>query len=250
MNARVYLYGDEIKTIWCKCGRSESVISSSCAQRQGTAESKLQNNVIRAKSRVTELALCNPWEYFVTLTVADKSENGTEHDRTNLDDYVKSLGQWISHFNRKYNASLKYILIPEEHKAGGWHMHGLLHDIPDAALVKNEHGYLDLPFYRARFGWVSLSAIRDKKRCARYITKYVTKTFLDVGSRSGDVGKHLFYASHGLKGRVLLGERDIPIPDDAYVNDYCYIKWYKLNEPIVDRWGELVVNIPMPTINT
>lgn len=244
MNARIYRYGDEIKAIWCKCGRTESLISSSCAQHQGSAEYKLQNNVIRAKSRVTELALCNPWEYFVTLTVADKSENGTEHDRSDLDAYVKSLGQWISRFNRKYGASLKYILIPEEHKAGGWHMHGLLHDVPDAALVKNEHGYLDIPFYRARFGWVSLSAIRDKKRCARYITKYVTKTFCEVGSRSGEIGKHLFYASHGLNGRELLGEYDIPIPSDAYTNDYCYIKWYLPDEPLVDRWGELVMTYP------
>lgn len=31
---------------------------------------KLEASISRTKSRVTELALCNPWEYFVTLNPA------------------------------------------------------------------------------------------------------------------------------------------------------------------------------------
>ena len=40
-------------------------------QRQsGNAANKLQNSLSRSRSAVLELALCNPWSYFVTLTLS------------------------------------------------------------------------------------------------------------------------------------------------------------------------------------
>ena len=36
---------------------------------------KLEASLSRTKNRVTELALCNPWEYFVTLTLSPEKYN-------------------------------------------------------------------------------------------------------------------------------------------------------------------------------
>lgn len=222
----VYQYGDTYKITYLK--RSSSPIDTLCFDGVESVENieKLSNNICRAKGRITELALCNSWEFFVTLTL-DKNKQ----DRYNLDTYVRDLGVWIGNYNKKFGCSLKYILVPEQHKDGAWHMHGLFHDLAPASLERNSHGYFDLPYYSNRFGYISLAPIQDKIKISRYITKYVNK---DVGTRSKDIGKHLFYASRGLQGRSLSGEfycDNIPT-DVAYQNDYVGIEWANNDEAL------------------
>lgn len=244
MKCNVYRYGNEFKVIWLKyTGEARDGFSD----KEHSNEEKLANNICRAKSRITEIALCNDWEWFVTLTI-----DGEKQNREDLDQYVKDFGVWVSHFNRKYHCHLKYILIPEQHKDGkSWHMHGLLHDVPDAALVRNEHGYMDIPYYRERFGYVSLSPVKNKSRCARYITKYVTKDIGKSSARLADLGKHLYYASRGLAGRVECGTYDIPVTDDAYIGDYSFTLWCDASRGgLCDRYGEIVVDFKELEHNT
>lgn len=220
----VYQYGDTYKITYLK--HSHSPIDALCYDGVKSVENieKLSNNICRAKGRITELALCNAWEYFVTLTL-DKNKQ----DRYNLDAYVKDLGVWIGNYNKKFGCNLKYILVPEQHKDGAWHMHGLFHDLAPASLERNSHGYFDMQYYTKRFGFISLAPIQDKIKISRYISKYVNK---DVGTRSKDIRKHLFYSSRGLKGRNLSGEfycDNIPA-DVAFQNDYVGIEWANSDE--------------------
>ena len=57
---------------------------------------KLSNNVARAKTKINELALCNPWSWFVTLTI-DKDK----YDRYDLKTYYKHFSQFLNNLNRK-----------------------------------------------------------------------------------------------------------------------------------------------------
>ena len=38
---------------------------------------KLNNNICRARSKVQEMVLCNPWDYWCTFTISRKSTIGT-----------------------------------------------------------------------------------------------------------------------------------------------------------------------------
>lgn len=231
MVGRVYQYGDCIKVIWFKYGicpdglRLDDDVECSCN------DEKLSNNISRARSRVLELALCNPWEWFVTLTI-----DGTKQDRSDLDEYVKDLGNWIGNFNKKYKCSMKYLLVPELHKDGkSWHMHGLLHDVPDEALVRNEFGYWDVPYYRNRFGYISLSAVKSHEKVSHYITKYISKS---MTARIGDKAKHLFYSSKKLEGRELVVEcRNMPILSGAYEGEYTLSKWVSNPDEVATAMG-------------
>lgn len=227
-------YGNSYKIIWQK---SEHSITEDSDTENDTFifdekekdenkilnQIKLDNNIVRAKSKITEYALCNNWEYFFTLTL-----NENKQDRYDLEKYVKDLGNWIQNYNKKYNTSLKYILIPEIHpkKGVGWHMHGLFSGVNPDSLIINKYGYLDMPYYQKRFGWISISKIRDKYRIAHYISKYIKK---DIIQRSEDLNKHLFYSSKGLKTseKVFSGTLDIPITylQAMYNNDYCAMMW-------------------------
>ena len=120
---------------------------------------------------------------------------------------------------------IKYLLIPEQHKDGAWHMHGLLMGLTDDDLFPNEHGWLDWGRYRRKFGFFSCSEIKDKSSCSKYITKYITKDF--AGKNLAAFG-HLFFASQGLKGKEVLPWDYLtrcPVEDFDFQNEYVGIKW-------------------------
>lgn len=170
--------------------------SVSYRTKNSVNDTKLDNNLIRAKNAIKEYALCNPWTYFCTMTLS--SVNG---DRYNLQEFQKRLSKWINNYNTSHGCKIKYVLIPEYHKDNAVHFHGILEDIPIDTFSINEHGYLDWEDYKRAFGYISISIIRDNVAVANYITKYITK---ELGKRSKDLGQHLYISSKGLKrGEVI-----------------------------------------------
>ena len=161
------------------------------------AEESKRVAIVRARASVRELALCNDWEYFFTGTL-----DSAKQDRFNLPKWVKDLGVWIGNYNKKYQTKLHYLLIPEQHKDGAYHVHGLLSGISPDSLAPNEYGYLEMPYYRRRFGFMSLSPIKNKMRVSSYVTKYITK---DQDTTDIGFGKHRYYASRGLQHKERLG---------------------------------------------
>lgn len=237
MLARVYRYGEEYRVVWFKNGNVnclgldglDGIFEGVAKPRKKDSEAvphdeqaKLASNISRARGRVQEIALCNKWEWFGTFTL-DENKQG----RFDLPQYVRDLGVWIGNYNRKYNTHMRYLIIPEQHKNGAWHAHGLLSGVAADSLVINEHGYMDMPYYRNRFGYISLSAVRDTHAVARYITKYICK---DIGARKSATGEHLFYASHGLQGREqLIQVTASTVPENAagiFQNDYIASAYY------------------------
>lgn len=157
---------------------------------RGTANpEKLDNNLTRVRTKIFEYALCNDFHYFVTLTL-----DPVKYDRYDLKKYIKDLGQFIRDYRKKYKCDIQYLLIPEQHKNGAWHMHGLIKGIPMEHLTLNENRFLDWSHYSDKFGYISLDIIKDVFRCAKYITKYVSK---DLKHR--ELNSKAYYSSRGLK---------------------------------------------------
>lgn len=153
--------------------------------------------IVRARSRVRELAFCNDWQYFFTGTL-----DGSKIDRYDLKGYVKRLGEWISNYNRKYGVNLMYLLVPEQHKDGAFHIHGLLNGVHPRSLVRNDNGFFEIAEYRKRFGFMSLSPVKDHSKVCSYVTKYITK---EQGKTMIEFNKHRYYASRNLQKSVKHG---------------------------------------------
>lgn len=122
---------------------------------------------------------------------------------------------------KKYKSDIQYLLIPEQHKNGAWHMHGLIKGIPEECLTINSNNYLTWEDYQKRFGYISLSQVKDKIACSKYITKYITKE-LGEGIEKGN---KLYYVSRGLKKpkkikEGTLTEKEIINIRWDYENDY------------------------------
>lgn len=213
---------------------------------------KLDNSISRTRSTIFEYAMCNPWEYFVTLTL-----DQTKYDRNDLPKFIKDLSQYIRDFRKREKASVSYLLVPERHKNGCWHLHGLLMGIEEKRLhhfTEEEH----LPYaileelhkgreiftwkdYERKFGYCTFSKIENQEATSRYITKYITKETMNTIQ---ELNAHSFYASHGLQHSQIL-IRDIlekPIENPDYCNDYCKTKWYNIEtvEEAVGLFGEVI----------
>lgn len=175
---------------------------------------KLDNSFSRARSMVLQYALCNNWTWFFTGTI-----DQTRFDRFDLDKYYRALSQFIRDKRKAYGQPIRFLLVPEHHADGAWHIHGLLQGLdiphvvpfgPEAPEKLRDAGFLNWPDYQAKFGFCSLGLIRNPLATAFYISKYVSK---DMSQRAEDLGKHLYFHSRGLARAEKISEVFLPSPD-------------------------------------
>lgn len=195
---------------------------------------KLDESLSRTRATVFELAICNEWEWFVTLTIDPK-----QFDREDLNKYKKKLSVWIKNYNRLHRTKIKYLLIPELHIDGkSWHMHGLVMELPETHLaefednetlpltilieIKRGNKVYDWPAYRKAFGYITITKIRDAESVSKYITKYITK---DMIKTKIELNNHLYYCSKGLKRAKKLYQGQLTKDfDEDFGNEYVKIK--------------------------
>ncbi len=237
----LYRYNEQVSklTVCAKVRKSGYELADGCRvytpKGEAGNDEKLPENIRRAKSKVFELGLCNDFTYFCTLTFSEKLVN----DRYDLEGCMKSFCKWLNNYNyRRESAHVRYLLIPEPHQDGAWHLHGLVSGVPNADLrffrvdehlpdsIRKElskgHPVLQWTAYAKRFGYCTLSPIRSKDAVSKYITKYVTK---DLGSAVKKLNAHLYYRSHGLNQKELLySAPDCVLPDPDYTGTYSKIK--------------------------
>lgn len=206
------------------------------AKGEAGNDNKLQNSISRTRERIRELAMCNEWQWFVTLTL-DKNK----YDRRNLNVFISDLAQFIRDYRKKTGCNVRYLLVPEQHKDGCWHMHGFIMGLPENELHKFSKGeHLPISIikemkqgkevytwkaYERKFGYASFERIVNNDCASSYITKYITK---DTMKSVKDLNSHCFYASKGLNSAQLLMQdalkHELINPD--YKNEYCAVKWY------------------------
>lgn len=125
-----------------------------------------------------------PWQYFVTLTFNDNIA-----DASNFDECTNKLKNWLD-TSRRNNPNMRYIIVPELHKSGRIHFHGLFANVPNWRLeegrnpktgrkiVKNGSLIYNLTNYR--LGYTTVSEVKDIGAVTFYITKYITKELLNM----------------------------------------------------------------------
>lgn len=197
---------------------------------------RFANSLSRSKSRVFELAMCNEFTHFCTFTQDEK-----KRDRFDLKEFRKDFAMLVRNLNRgrDENAKIKYLLIPEQHKDGAWHMHGLLmglttEDLREFTLAERLPERIrkqiakgvkvyDWTRYRRAFGYFTCTEVQSGVGCAKYITKYISK---DLQKTVCESGEHLFFASQGLKSRDVIIKQcfdKCPFEKWDFENDYVKV---------------------------
>lgn len=181
-------------------------------------EERFASSYSRSRSMVLQYALCNPWDYFITITVDEKKFN-----RYELDPIYDALYAFFKSYRSTLSPSFRFLLVPEYHEDKAWHFHGLVRGILPQHLsdfVAGIHpwklvgkGYLNWAMLGNAIGYVSLSKLKNATGAAFYVTKYITKQHANDSFYS-----HLYYHSRGLS-------RARPVAD-------CYLNNYQLDEAL------------------
>lgn len=145
----------------------------------------------RAKTKLFDLCLANDFDLFFTLTL-----NSEKIDRYNYKEIVKKLGSYLD--NRVRRKGLKYVIVPETHKDGAYHFHGLCNSeavrlIDSGKVDKEKRTIFNIADWKLGFTTaVKLSG--SYGAVCNYISKYITKQYEGV---IGTLGGRYYY--HGGK---------------------------------------------------
>lgn len=246
---KVFGYGENkrIKLIHMNVLRNEGVEDENDKGKvRGVNSEKLEESICRTRSKIFELAFCNPWSWFFTGTLDPK-----KYDRTDLKKFHSDLTNWLRQYNRYHGTQIKFLLIPELHSDGkSWHMHGFFYDLPQEHLtrfqigdrmgkalaekVKNGDEVYSWSAYQKKFGFCDLEPIRNAEAVSKYITKYISK---NLATSVTELNAHMYYHSRGLQFAQTIKKGSMSTAIDiepSYSNDYCTVYWLPYSEELLN----------------
>lgn len=135
---------------------------------------RLKWNMSQSINKVYDLARSNEFNWFITLTLSSEKVNRYDYD--SCADAIKKFTDRL----RKYGC--KWLMVPEQHKDGAYHFHGLVAGdlplTPSGKTCYNEVEQLTMPIYNLanyEFGFTTVTQVMKPDRTASYIAKYLTK---------------------------------------------------------------------------
>lgn len=133
----------------------------------------------RAASAVRDLALCNDFRWFVTLTLDQQ-----RIDRYDMGAIMRKVNGWLDNAVRRQG--LRYVLVPELHKDGAVHFHGFFSDslaaVDSGHKDSGGHAVFNLPLWK--FGFTAAIELYGSYHSAvGYVCKYVRKQSAKIGGR-------------------------------------------------------------------
>lgn len=147
------------------------------------------DNVRRAKNKVFDIALINPFTYFITLTFDQQHVDrySVEETKACIQRFFNNLACWHDCI---------YLLIPELHKDSAIHAHGLISGniklMDSGKQTKDGKPIFNMPQWLYGFS-TAIELTGESLNVARYITKYISKDFRKV------YGSFYFAGGKGLK---------------------------------------------------
>lgn len=190
-------------------------------------ETAEERSIRRSKRIVRDYVICNHFDIFVTITFAS--------DRHNIELSKKKLNIWLKN-QRDRNGKFSYVFVPEYHKDGALHFHGVLNNYSgrlvqsrssktNRYLSSNGKPVFEFAEYKSGFTKVQYigNTPEDHAKVGGYISKYITKEMVSL------FGKKRFWSSQGLERPI---QEDNPAwfaeiePDYVYENEYGKIYTY------------------------
>ena len=149
-------------------------------------ERSLASSLNRTRNEIYPWARQCRWEWFVTLTF-----DGAKTERESYSACMERTAKWFNNQKQRHAPELKYLYVPEQHKKGGWHIHGVMADtgsmlITDSGRVsfhgkacrRNAGNSMCPVIYNLsgwRYGFSTATEVADAHRVSTYILKYITK---------------------------------------------------------------------------
>lgn len=212
----------------------------------------------RIKRKIKYYCQANDFDLFWTLTLNDNKVNVKNYEYSR-----KRLKTWLKYQREKYG-KFDYLFIPELHKSGRIHFHGvtggLSPSLVEARYPKSERLIKKngIQIYNAENwhnGFSTVSKIQYRQKSASYITKYITKELIKMPSA---FYQPRYFVSRGLKQpeisydelsdkyfrdfkpSFVVGERNL-----LYNEFETDVSIYRID---ISEEGELIQNSPAETV--
>lgn len=148
----------------------------------------LNNSISRTKNKIYSLCRGYEWDWFITFTFSPEKV-----DRYDYSAVTAKLRNFLN-YCRKRSDDLMYMVVPEKHKDGAYHFHGLFANVEDVldlvpASVPDAWNVANF-----KWGFTKAEKVKDSFRVSQYITKYITKELLYVTK-----GKKRYWTSRNIK---------------------------------------------------
>lgn len=197
-------------------------------KRHATPEENAIRSYNRTKQKIYEYSRCVNWEKFITLTF-----NPEKVDRYDFSECSKKARQWL-HNQRRNAPDLQYLLVPEHHKDGAWHFHGLLANTGSMSFVdsgkRTPDGKTVYNMGAWSYGFTTATEVSDTHSISKYIGKYITKDLCNLTK-----GKQRYFVSSNLPQPTV---SSFLVADDDDFND--------LLETLANSYGVEVVHVSKP----
>ena len=152
----------------------------------------IYSSLNRTRSALYMYARQCDWEYFITLTYSpDKIENRYDYSLC-----MKKVHNWVDNCRRRKANELLFLLVPEQHKDGAWHIHGLLCNTTGFTFTDSGKRYDGKIVYNLddwKLGFSTATKVTDTYKVSNYITKYITKDLCAITP-----GKQRYFVSKAI----------------------------------------------------
>jgi hypothetical protein len=181
------------------------------------------DNLRRARQTVMDIARLNGFKWFVTWTLDAKLI-----DRYDPKAISRKVKTFLGNMVKRRNAM--YLLIPELHRDGAIHMHGLLSGdfIMEDSGHKRKSGQRVYNMPDWKFGFSTAIEIDDNVGAiSRYIAKYISKNFRKI------FGSFYYAGGHGLTRKPLQQLYDLDyhgVNAKEYRNGFVGFKYQNFEE--------------------
>ena len=153
---------------------SDSVSDFSVSIKEVDLERSLSNSLKRTKQSIYDITRSNSWEFFLTLTLDPVKVN-----RYDYSECSSKVSKFFQNIKSRKCKDLKYIIVPELHKDGAYHFHGLFSNCEGLNFVdsgfKDKKGRVIYNFLDYSLGFTTATKVMDTFKVSNYITKYLTK---------------------------------------------------------------------------
>ena len=167
----------------------------SCAEpvrSEKAVEHSLNNSVSRTRQKVYDYSLANDWEWFLTLTFDPKNP---KVDRYSYGSCVHAMKMFLKNL-RRWCPDVRYVFVPEKHKDGAFHFHGLIGGCEGLPVVSSgvfQHGkeVFNIPGYK--YGFSTATRVQSSRKAGAYLAKYISKDLCSVSK-----GRKRYWLSRNL----------------------------------------------------
>lgn len=195
----------------------------------------------RAKINAFDIILSNPdLDTFATFTYRPDDAL----DKSSYDQCFRKLSPWLS--NRVQRKGLKYVVVPERHKSGDIHFHGIMNSSalkletarnPRSGRAIRKNGKVVLNITDWAHGFTTAQIIGgadvDREKVAKYIFKYMGKQMgTKIGGRYALIGgnnlskpvyEYSDTVSEFLPDAPPTYEKSVTIGDDLQFTEYSFV---------------------------